>query len=333
MKKHVVVSGLGSIGRRHARLLAERADLEVSWHEINEEMVHLARKELAPPRVLFRDFDAVLAARPDYLVLATPQTEHAAQACAALEAGIPVLCEKPLSDNLADALRVVETVDRTGGCLAVGFQSHFNDAHRRMRELLRSGELGEIRHFHARVGTYITLQNSRSRYQSKMFGALVQDYSHQLDIGMWMLGMAPTAVSAHGLCSKAPPLWADPNVLCAHFSYPQEMMGTLHLNYLQMPQVHSYEVVGDAGWVQLDGDTQELKIGRRSTESIERETYPVERDDLYRREHQAFFDAAAGLARPETSARDGAMSTAVADAVIASLVSGRTEPVPAEKLA
>jgi len=330
MKKHAVVVGLGSIGRRHARLLAARPDLRVSWGEISEDMIQLARSELAAPHHLFRDFESVLDARPDYLILATPQSEHCWQACAALQAGIPVLCEKPLSDNLPDALRMVETVEQTGGCLVVGFQSHFSDGHCRMRELVQSGALGQIRHFHCRVGTYITLQNSRSRYQNKMFGALIQDYSHQLDLGLWMLRQAPTEVMAHGLCTKVPDLWADPNVLSVHFSYPAGLLGTLHLNYLQMPQVQSYEIVGDEGWLQFDADTFELKIGSRSTGTIARESHPVERDLVYQREHEAFFAAAANRAPGESPARDAALSVALADAVIASLISGC--PVPVEGL-
>lgn len=322
MKKRILVVGLGSIGRRHARLLAARPELEVCWAEISDSVLHRASEELGQPKSVFRDFESALASKPDFVVIATPQSEHAPQACAALDAGIPVLCEKPLSDTLEGARKIVDAVERNRGCLAVGFQSHFSDGHRRMRELINSGALGAIRHFHCRVGTYITLKNSGSRYQSNVFGALIQDYSHQLDLGYWMLGRIPFEVRAQGLLTQIPELWADPNVLVTHFSYNEPLIGTLHLNYLQMPQSHSYEIVGDDGWVHFDADQLVLRLGCRATESVHTEHYPLERDLLYVREHDAFFAAARGSSPVESSACDGLVSVALADAVIQSLREG-----------
>jgi len=327
MKKRVLVVGLGSIGRRHARLLAERGDLVVEWCDVSRKMLELAVAELGNPARVFNDFPEAIASVPDYVVIATPQTLHCEQALAALDAGIPVLCEKPLSDSLSDARRIVERVRSTGGVLAVGFQSHFSDGHLRLRELVRTGVLGQIRHFHCRVGTYITLQNSTSRYQSGMLGALIQDYSHQPDLAHWILETLPSTVHAHAITSRVPHYWAEPNILTVTSTY-DEMLGTLHLNYIQMPQRHHYEVVGDEGWVFFDVDTSTLEIGNRSSNSVAVETHPVERDDLYRREHVAFLAAAAGKRDPESSAADALVSVAFADAAIASWQSGEASSFP-----
>jgi len=330
MKKRIVVVGLGSIGRRHARLLAERGDLDVAWCEVSPAMEQLARTEMSAPRQIYRDFAEAISSAPDYVLIATPQNHHCHQAISALNAGIPVLCEKPLSDNLADAKKIAACVMETGVPLAVGFQSHFSDPHIRLREIVRSGAIGQIRHFHCRVGTYLTLQNSRSRYQSQMFGALIQDYSHQPDLAFWILGEIPTAAHARGLTSRRPELWAEPNVLSVDSIYEGDTLGTLHLNYLQMPQRHHYEIVGDDGWVFLDADTGQLQIGDRKTNRVSREDHAVERDLLYRLEHEAFFDAAAGKRPPESSAADGLVSAAFADATLTSLQTG--EPAALESL-
>jgi predicted dehydrogenase len=322
MKKRILVVGLGSIGRRHARLLAARPDTEVCWAEINDAVLHRATEELGQPSSVFRDFDTALASGPDAVIIATPQSEHARQACAALDSGIPVLCEKPLSDNLNDAKKIVAAVEKNQGCLTVGFQSHFSNGHRRMRDLIQSGALGMIRHFHCRVGTYITLKNSGSRYQSKVYGSLIQDYSHQLDLGYWMLRKVPCEVRAQGITTREPELWADPNVLIAQFEYEENLIGTLHLNYLQMPQSHSYEIVGDDGWILYDADSMVMKIGSRISDTLHTEHYPQERDLFYIREHEAFFNAIRGAAPVESSAYDGLVSVALADAVIRSLREG-----------
>ena len=54
-------------------------------------------------------FDAMLASSPDVVWIATPTPLHAEQTIAALQAGAHVFCEKPMSDDLADALRVTST--------------------------------------------------------------------------------------------------------------------------------------------------------------------------------------------------------------------------------
>lgn len=328
MKKRVLVVGLGSIGRRHARLLAEREELVVEWCEVNGEMVDIAAEELGNPNRVFGDFSEGIASGPDFVVIATPQSMHCSQAVEALRAGIPVLCEKPLSDNLEDAREIVRCVDETGVCFAIGFQSHFSEGHLRLRHAVQSGQIGRVRHFHCRVGTYQTLQNSRSRYQTQSVGALIQDYAHQPDLAQWILGEVPEEVIARGVTSRVPELWAEPNVLSVDTLYADALIGTLHLNYLQSPQRHHYEIVGDEGWVFFDADTGHFETADRRANCISRVTCCVERDPVYRVEHEAFFSAAAGDRFPESPAADGLISVAVADAAIESWQTGLSIRLP-----
>lgn len=89
-----------------------------------------------------------------------------------------------------------------------------------------------------------------------------------------------------------------------------------------MPQRHDYEIVGDKGWAALDFETGEIKIGLRIEQSITKESYGYERDDLYRAQIEAFLSAVAGKRKPETSATEGIVSTAVCEASIASSQTG-----------
>ena len=75
-RKRIVVVGLGSIGRRHARLLAARTELQVEWCEASSEALVIARDELGVPARRHDSFAAALATHPDMMVIATP---HAAQ--------------------------------------------------------------------------------------------------------------------------------------------------------------------------------------------------------------------------------------------------------------
>ncbi len=319
LKRRIVVVGLGSIGRRHARLLAEREDTAVEWCESSKEARTGAQKDLPAPTVIHHSFEEMLATQPEMVVLATPHHCHAGQACAALGANIHVLCEKPLSDKLETARAIVGAAKKSRGVLAVGFQLHFHPALRRIYDAIRSGELGSIHHVHCRVGTYVTLVNSRTRYQRDMAGALFLDYAHQPDLLFWLLGKAPQGIYAAGGQGGSLPLQSNPNFASVTCDYDGPLISTIHLNYLQAPERHEYEIVGDRGWMVFDLNTGILRFGQEDGKVPEVTIFPAERDSLYRLEHKAFFDAAAGLRSPESSSAEAIVSMAVIEAALQSL--------------
>ena len=322
LKTRVVVVGLGSIGRRHARLLAPRRELQVEWCESDPAAVSTAVAALGQPARIHDSFAAVIDSRPELVVIATPHTHHAQQAVAAMESGAHVLCEKPMADSLAAAAGMLRAEASTGRVLTFGFQLHFNAGLRRLRELVTGGELGTMVHVHCRVGSYITLVNSHSRYQSRMEGALLMDYTHQPDLLHWMLGEPPAGVFASAGQGGAPELTSNPNFIALNCDYARPLIGTIHLNYLQMPERHEYEFVGDEGWAMFDLNTGRLRRGRRADAREWTEEFPVERDPMYVAEHQAFLDAAAGARPPESPARDAIVSMQIVDAALASWRSG-----------
>lgn len=319
LNNRIVVVGLGSIGRRHARLLARRRDLQIEWCESSAEAVALAQKELGHPARMHATYEAMLATRPAMVVVATPHSMHAAQAVAALDAGIHVLCEKPLSDSLENARAIVAAANRSSAILAVGFQLHFHPALCRAKALINAGELGSIHHVHCLVGTYVTLVNSQSRYQSRIEGALFMDYAHQPDIFHWLLGWKPQGVYVAAGQGGSLPLQANPNYAAITCDYAQPVIATIHLNYLQVPDRHEYEIIGDRGWISLDMFKGELRRGRQSDASVQVENFSTERDPLYEQEHQAFLDAVAGKRKPESPAADALVSMEVIAAALTSL--------------
>lgn len=114
----VLIAGLGNMGRSHA--LAHHA------HPAAEIVGLVNRSEVELPDSLraypcFESFEEGMATNPDLVVIATYSDSHADYACAAMEAGAHVFVEKPLATNVADARRVVETAQRTGRKLVVGY--------------------------------------------------------------------------------------------------------------------------------------------------------------------------------------------------------------------
>jgi predicted dehydrogenase len=87
---------------------------------------------------------ATYAGQLDAVVIITPHVMHFAQATACLEAGLDVYLEKPMVMTADEALALIETRDRTGRLLVVGFQGSLSPHVREAARRIRSGELGRI---------------------------------------------------------------------------------------------------------------------------------------------------------------------------------------------
>ena len=95
--------------------------------------------------VALSDFDELLDAGLDVITIGTPSATHAPLAIRALEAGLHVLCEKPIARTLADARRIVAAAERAAGILMVGHVCRYEPDHRRAKDSIEAGDLGTVR--------------------------------------------------------------------------------------------------------------------------------------------------------------------------------------------
>jgi UDP-N-acetylglucosamine 3-dehydrogenase len=101
---------------------------------------------LAPGAKTYTDYHKLLAERNDIdaVVVITPSFLHAEVTIAALNRGLPVLCEKPMATNVEDANRMIEASKKNGKPLYIGFQKRMVPTTAKMHELAAAGEIGQI---------------------------------------------------------------------------------------------------------------------------------------------------------------------------------------------
>ena len=145
--------GAGFIGKVHATAatLDRQADLVAGALSSNPDRAKSSARQFGIARAYgsyqeLLDAEAKLPAdqRVDFVSIATPNHTHCEIACAALEAGFHVVCDKPMTTNLADAQQMVDTVARTGRVFALTHNYSGYPLMRQAREMIRGGELGEI---------------------------------------------------------------------------------------------------------------------------------------------------------------------------------------------
>lgn len=144
----IAVIGAGLIGRRHIEHIdAEpQARLAAIVDPTDEARAFAAGKGVP----YFPHIAALLAAdRPDGVIIATPNQLHVEHGLAAIEAGIPVLIEKPLSSDSASGERLVVAAESAGVPLLVGHHRRHNRLIARAKAAIEAGRLGRIVAVHA----------------------------------------------------------------------------------------------------------------------------------------------------------------------------------------
>lgn len=140
--------------------------------------------------------------RPDRVIVTTPDRDHDAYLCAAMEEGCDVVTEKPLTIDAARLERILETRRRTGRRCVVTFNYRYSPPREQVREILASGAIGEIRAvafqwlLDTRHGAdYFRRWHRRKEHSG---GLLVHKATHHFDLVNWWLGDVPDLVFAVG---------------------------------------------------------------------------------------------------------------------------------------
>jgi predicted dehydrogenase len=126
----------------------------------------------------------------DVIYVCTWNVSHAEITCAALEAGKHVMCEKPMAVTGEEARRMVETAQRTGKTLTIGYQNRFREDAQFVRGAVDAGELGEIyvAKAHAVRRRGVPTWGVFTDKEKQGGGPLIDIGTHALDLALWYLG-------------------------------------------------------------------------------------------------------------------------------------------------
>ncbi len=191
----LAVVGAGIIGRRHAALVAAfpGAALAAVVDPTATGKVLAAEHGV----VWYPALAALLAAdRPDGVIVATPNQYHVDGGLEVVAAGVPVLIEKPIADDLGDALRLVEAGEAAGVPILVGHHRRHNPMLQAARDAIAGGRLGQVLAVHAQCW----FRKPDSYFESEWrrqpgAGPVLTNLIHDVDNLRWLCGEI-TAVQA-----------------------------------------------------------------------------------------------------------------------------------------
>ena len=152
------VLGCGFMGENHVRAVAEHPSLSLrSVVDVDANRAEEVADRYGAGESL-TDYEAALD-DADAAIVATPESEHEEQANAALDRGIHLLLEKPITDDLESASALADRSEGTDLVTGVSFVLRYDPAYARAREAARGGEVGEV--VAARLKRGITIDESR----------------------------------------------------------------------------------------------------------------------------------------------------------------------------
>ena len=183
------------------------------------------------------------------VVISTPAGTHFDLAMRCLGAGKHVLVEKPLATSVAEVDRIAELAAEKGVVAMAAHTFLFNDAVRYLKNLIDSGELGEIRYIYSRR---VNLGRIRSDVD-----ALWNLAPHDVSIIQYLLGNpSPVSVTRTGMDFIQPGI---EDVTFLQITYPGKVMAQVHVSWLDPHKVREMTVVGSKKMVIYD-DVADNKI-------------------------------------------------------------------------
>ena len=140
----IVVVGPGLIGKRHIELIRNSSDCQLAGIVAPDRFNHhhLAHRLNVP---LYHELDSLLRSESvDAVIISSPNIFHAEQASICIEAGLPVLIEKPITHSGTTAAVLVELIEKKSAKVLIGHHRAHSPILSAARELIQSGKLGRL---------------------------------------------------------------------------------------------------------------------------------------------------------------------------------------------
>jgi len=208
----------------------------------------------------------------DAVIIATPHPQHAAQASAALEAGLHVMVEKPISSHKADAERLIAVArQHPKQVFAAMFQLRTEPRYTRLRHLIQRGELGDLVRLNwiitdwYRTEAYYASGGWRATWKGEGGGVLLNQCLHQLDTLQWLVGM-PARVRAFCQIGRYHNIEVEDNVT-VYLEWATGATGVFISSTGEAPGTNRFEICGTRGKVVLENN--KLSFTRNDADMLE----------------------------------------------------------------
>ena len=330
-RKHVLVLGAGSAGKRHASNLASLG-CRISCMDPRPDRVQEAAEQVEIAGG-FGSMEEAFSRSGDLdgVVVTSPPAFHVEQGIASVERGLPVLMEKPVCPSEADARKLEEAVNRTGVPLLLTYTWRWWPPLEKVWDLLNSQAVGKLRHVEFVMSAHLADWHPWEDYKDffmssrEQGGGALLDESHWVDLMLWFIGKPERLVATIEKISDLE-IETDDNVEML-ITYPDGLRVNVHLDLYGRPHRKSIRFVGEGGTILWTADPNAVAVGRKMGEEWERFEFDCERNEMFLAADREFVDVLNGGTVRTCSIQDGVRVLAVLEAARKSAETGQFVPV------
>jgi predicted dehydrogenase len=257
------IVGLGNMGKIHAtNLLAQKvpgAELTAVCDLDSSKLAKYAQlKHFSSSAKMIRSGEI------DAILIATPHYDHTTIGIDALQQGLHVLVEKPLSVHKADCERLIAAYKNKKQIFAAMFNQRTDPYYQKVRELVQGGELGTIRRINWIITDWFRTENYyasggwRATWGGEGGGVLLNQCPHNLDLFQWIFGL-PDKVRGFCKIGRYHNIEVEDDVT-AYFEYKNGTTGVFITSTGEAPGTNRLEITGERGKLVLENN--ELNYSR-----------------------------------------------------------------------
>lgn len=246
------IVGCGYWGPNLLRNFAENENAELRWICDTDEVRLAAMARRYPSAQATNDYEKLLRDPGlDAIAVVTPVATHFQIAREALLAGKHLLVEKPLTSTASEAEELIELADRQHRTLMVDHTFVYTGAVRKMKEIVASGELGDLLYFDS-------VRINLGLFQRDI-NVLWDLAPHDLSIMDYLLERQPFAVSAIGSCHIEPGI---ENIAYLVMAFPDDFIAHFHFNWLAPVKIRRTLIAGSRKMILYDDiePTEKVRI-------------------------------------------------------------------------
>ncbi len=339
----IAVAGAGYIGQAHMGVILKSPSCVLSAIvDPSPAALALATQAGVP---WFKSIEELLANhRPDGLVLATPNHLHVPQALQSIDAGLPILLEKPMATSVADGEQLLRVVNAAGAKVLIGHHRAHSPIMAKAREVLDSGKLGQL----------VAVMGSATFYKPDQYyadgpwraelggGPILLNMIHEVHNLRMLCG---EIVAVQAFASQATRGFPVEDTVAINLRFASGVLGTFLLSdtaacarsweqtsqenkaYPSYDDEDCYVITGTNG--SLSVPTMRLKTYPRAEDrswwkAFEVGVVGMVRDDPLKHQMEHFGQVVRGEASPLVSAHDGLLNLRVTEAIVEAARTGRT---------
>lgn len=258
-KVRIGIVGMGNMGKYHADYLLKGEVAHAELAAVCSTSPHKLEAYKDRVKVFSDGVEMIKSGEIDAVLVATPHYQHTSLGICAIEQGVHLMVEKPISAHKADAERLIAVAEKHPKVVfGAMFQLRTEPRYLKLKKLIQDGELGEIVRINwiitdwYRTEAYYASGGWRATWKGEGGGVLLNQCLHQLDALQWLVGM-PSKVRSFAQLGRFHNIEVEDNVT-AYLEYPNGATGVFISSTGEAPGSNRFEIAGTRGKVVLEND-------------------------------------------------------------------------------